>query len=250
MTSSLEVLTLLLVATVAGAVNAIAGGGTLLSFPVLLYFGVSSIVANATSALVMFLGTAGSIYGYRRQLPAIAHWLRWLLPVSLFGGWLGGVLLTHSSERLFATLVPLLILFATVMFLLQGSLRRLPRGHAAHWLIAGLQLLISIYGGYFGAGIGILMLAAFGMLGIKDLHEANALKNILASGINCIASIWFIAAGLIDWPRAILMTVGTIAGYFLGAHYSQRVPQSSVRVAVISAGFLATAILAWRQYLG
>jgi uncharacterized membrane protein YfcA len=128
-------------------------------------------------------------------------------------------------------------------------LRRLPAGHAATWLIAGLQLLVAIYGGYFGAGIGILMLAAFGLLGIEDLHEANALKNILASAINCIASLWFIAAGLIDWPRALLMTVGAISGFFLGAHYAQRVQQRWVRAAIVAAGFIATAILAWRQYL-
>jgi uncharacterized protein len=249
MTSPFEALALLLVATLAGAVNAIAGGGTLLSFPVLLYFGVPSVVANASNALVMFLGTAGSIYGFRRQLTSIGRWLRWLLPVSVLGGWLGGVLLTHSSERLFASLVPPLILFATLMFLLQGWIQRWPAGRAASWLVAGLQLLISIYGGYFGAGIGILMLAAFALLGMRNLHEANALKNILSSAINCVASIWFIAGGLIDWPRAGVMTVGTVAGYFLGAHYSQRVPQRWVRTAIISAGFAATAILAFRQYL-
>jgi uncharacterized protein len=248
--SPVEALTLLLVATFAGGVNAVAGGGTLLSFPVLLYFGVPAVVANATNALVMFLGTAGSIYGFRRQLAAVGRWLWWLAPVSVLGGWLGSVLLTHSSERIFAALVPALILFATLMFLLQDRIRRWHVGHTAGWAVAALQLLISIYGGYFGAGIGILMLAAFALLRLDSLHEANALKNILASAINCVASVWFIAAGLIDWPRAVIMTAGTVAGYFLGAHFSQRLPAGWLRTGIICAGFTAAAILAYRQYLG
>jgi uncharacterized membrane protein YfcA len=249
MSSPTEALILLLVATLAGVVNAIAGGGTLLSFPVLLYFGVPSLVANATNSLVMFLGTTGSIYGYRRQLATVGRRLRWLLPVSVLGGWLGSVLLTHSSERLFASLVPLLILFASLMFLMQRWIGHWPAGHAARWLVGALQFLIAVYGGYFGAGIGILILAVLGLLGMKDLHEANALKNILASAINCVASIWFIAGGLIDWPRAGLMTAGALIGYFLGAHYSQRVPQNWIRVAIIGIGFAAALILAVRQYL-
>jgi uncharacterized membrane protein YfcA len=248
MHSSIEALTLLLVALLAGAVNAIAGGGTLLSFPVLVWFGVPVIMSNATSTLAMFLGTAGSIYGFRRQLPLIGRRLKWLLPVSVLGGWLGGVLLTRSSERLFAALVPPLILFATLMFLLQRWLRSAPEAHAAPWMVVLLQFCIAIYGGYFGAGIGILMLAALGLLGMRDLHEANALKNVLAAAINCVASVWFIAAGLIDWPRAAIMTAGTVVGYFLGAHYSQRVPQQYVRTGIVIAGFAAALILAWRQY--
>jgi len=244
-----EAAALFLVALVAGGVNAIAGGGTLLSFPTLLYFGVPSVIANATNALVMFLGTAGSIYGFRGQLRAIVPWLKWLLPIGVAGGWLGGVLLTRSSERLFANLVPLLILFATLMFTLQRRLRAPAGAHAAGWIIGVLQFLIAVYGGYFGAGIGILMLAAFGMLGLRDLHQANALKNVLSSAINCIAGLWFVLGGLIDWPRAGIMTAGTVLGYFLGAHWSQRVPQRWVRTAIVIAGFTATAVLAWRQYL-
>lgn len=238
-----EATCLALIALVAGAINAVAGGGTLLSFPTLIYFGVPPIVANATNTLAMFLGSAGSIYSFRNQLRHIRAWLWRLLPVSLVGGWLGSVLLTHGSERVFAGLVPWLILFATLLFMLQGRFRRLAFSRA-HVVVAVLfQLLVAVYGGYFGAGIGILMLATLGLMGMSDLVAMNALKNVLSSCINCIAALWFIASGQIDWRRAAVMTAGAIVGYFLGAHYSQRVPQRLVRTGVVVAGLAVSAVL-------
>jgi uncharacterized membrane protein YfcA len=253
-----EAATLCCVAVLAGAINAIAGGGTLLTFPTLLWFGTASLVANATNTLAMFLGTAGSIFSYRRQIAAIRPWLWRLVPVSALGGWLGGVLLTQTSERMFATLVPFLILFATLVFIGQGAVRRMagfPEGAPPHphrrllWLATAAQFLVAVYGGYFGAGIGILMLASLGFLGLGDLHAMNAAKNILASVINCIAALWFIASGLIDWPRAAVLTAGAVCGYFLGAHYSQRVPQAWVRRAVVLIGLAITLVQFWRQFL-
>jgi len=253
-----EAAALCVVAVVAGAVNSVAGGGTLLTFPALLWFGTASLVANATNTVAMFLGTAGSIVSYRRQIAAIRPWLLRLLPASALGGWLGGVLLTRTSEQLFTTLVPFLILFATLVFIGQGAVRRLagisddaplhPQRRVL-WLAMLMQFLVSVYGGYFGAGIGILMLASLGFSGLRDLHAIIAAKNVLAGVINLVAAIWFIASGLIDWPRAAVLTVGTLCGYFIGAHYAQRVPQAWVRRAVVIIGLGIAAVQFWRQFL-
>ena len=253
--SGIEILALLASAAAAGAVNAIAGGGTLLTFPTLLLMGTPPVVANATSTLALVIGTAGSIFGYRRQVAAVRPWLRSFVPVSLAGGLLGSALLTHSSPEVFARLVPFLILFATVLFLSQGAFRRLAKAGSAPaeagrglWVAVAFQFAVAVYGGYFGAGIGILMLASLGFLGLGDIHEMNALKNILGSLINLVAATWFVASGLIDWPKAAIMTVGALAGYFAGAHFSQRIPQQRVRVLITVIGFGMSAATFWKQF--
>jgi uncharacterized membrane protein YfcA len=254
--TGLEIIGLAAVSAMAGAINAIAGGGTLLTFPVLLFFGTSALVANATSTLALVIGTAGSIFGFREHVRAVKPWLVRFLPVSLIGGALGSMLLTHTSERAFAALVPWLILFATVLFLAQGAFRQFAgfgeRGethpHArAVWVAVVFQFAVSVYGGYFGAGIGILMLASLGFLGLRDIHQMNALKNVLGSLINLVAAAIFIAGGLIDWAKAGVMTVGALAGYFLGAHFSQRIPQQSVRRIITGIGFAISAAMFWQR---
>ena len=252
-----EILGLAVAAALAGAINAVAGGGTLLTFPVLIFFGTPKIVANATSTLALVIGTAGSIFSLRRQVGAVKPWLVRFVPVSVLGGLLGSVLLTRTGESIFARLVPFLILFATILFLAQGAFRRFAgfgEKGAAHphqravWVAIVFQFAVSVYGGYFGAGIGILMLASLGFLGLRDIHEMNALKNILSCMINVIAALWFIGAGLIDWPRAGVMSVGALVGYFLGAHFSQRLPQLAVRRLVTVIGLTISAIMFWRQF--
>lgn len=247
-----EALALLVAGAAAGAVNAVAGGGTLITFPALIFFGTSTIVANATNTLALFAGTAGSIFSFRRQLAAVKPWLIRFVPVSIVGGWLGSVLLTRTSERVFAQFVPFLLLFATAVFIAQGLFRRLVAPGRPHhrvvWLAIVFQFGVAVYGGYFGAGIGILMLASLGFLDLGDLHEVNALKNVLAAVINFTAAMWFIASGLIDWPRAAILTVGAVGGYFLGAHYSQRVPQKIVRHAITAVGLAISAAMFWRQF--
>src|SRR3954471_6957806 len=257
--SGVEAICLATAAATAGAVNAVAGGGTLITFPTLLLFGTSAIVANATSTLALVIGTASSMYSFRRQIAETKVWLKRFLPISLLGGLVGSFLLTHTQEKVFAHLVPFLLLFATVIFLSQGFFRRfanssavdgqMPASSKGLWGAIVFQFLVAVYGGYFGAGVGVLMLATLGILGLNDIHQMNALKNILGSVINQVAAIYFIIAGLIDWPRAGIMTVGALVGYFLGAHYSQRISQKRVRQIITTIGFTISAVLFYKQFV-
>lgn len=254
--SGLEILALVASATAAGAINAIAGGGTLLTFPTLLLCGTPPIIANATSTLALVIGTAGSIFGFRQYIAAIKKWLVRFVPVSLVGGWLGSWLLTHTSDKFFARLVPFLILFATVLFLAQNLFRQMAKrqatapheGSSGVWVAVVFQFAVAVYGGYFGAGIGILMLASLGFLGLSDIHEMNALKNVLGSLINLVAAVVFTCSGLIDWSKMGIMTIGALAGYWLGAHYSQRLPQIAVRRLITGIGFAMSAVTFWKQF--
>ncbi len=253
-----EAILLALSAVAAGVINAVAGGGTMLTFPALLFVGTPSVVANATSTLALVLGSSGGLFGYRRQLRAVRPWLVRFVPVCLAGGLLGAILLTATGEKVFSNLVPFLLLFATVLFVAQDAVRRFagvsvmsqaaPRARTI-WLAIAFQFLVAVYGGYFGAGIGILMLASLGFLGLRDIHEMNALKTVLGSLINLVAAIYFIAAGLITWPKAGIMTVGAVAGYFLGAHFAQRISQRRVRQIITAIGFAISAVLFYEQFV-
>ena len=252
-----EIIALFLAAAAAGVINAVAGGGTLVTFPVLLLFGTPPVIANATSTLALFIGTAGSIFGYRRHLSEVQPWLRRFLPVSLLGGLIGSVLLTRTSNDLFAKLVPFLILFATIIFLAQGAFRRLaglgdqPDGTIHHQSVAGavvFQFFVAIYGGYFGAGIGILMLATFGFIGLSNIYQMNALKTTIGSLLNLVATAWFISAGLIQWPKAFIMTLGALCGYYLGAHFTQKIPPRAVRGLITGIGFTIAAVTFYKQF--
>lgn len=252
MMSGWEIVGLAGAALLGGAINAVAGGGTLVTFPSLLACGISPLAANATSTLALVVGTSGGTYGNRQHLEAVKPWLKRFLLVSLLGGLAGSVLLTHTSNETFSKMVPFLILFATVLFLTQGLFKRFATSGGRPMSIRGaiiFQFFVAIYGGYFGAGAGILMLATFGFIGIKDIFEMNTLKTILGSLFNLVAALWFIGAGLIDWPAAAIMTVGAIGGYFLGAHYSHRISQQRVRQIVTAVGFLISAITFYKEFL-
>lgn len=252
-----EILGLAFVAMAAGAINAVAGGGTLLTFPTLLFYRTPAVVANATSTLALMIGTAGSVFGYRKHIEAIRPWLWRFVPVSILGGLIGSALLTHTTEKTFSKLVPFLILFATILFLSQGAFRKFagvdqrgakPAAIHTIWGAILFQFAVAIYGGYFGAGIGILMLASLGFIGFADIHEMNALKTVLNSLINLVASVWFIFSGLIDWRKAAVMTVGALLGYFLGAHYSQRIPQKRVRQMITTIGLILSAVTFYKEF--
>jgi uncharacterized protein len=255
-----EILGLVIAAAAGGAINAVAGGGTLVTFPALLLFGTPPVVANATSTLALVIGTSGGIYGYRKHLEPMKPWLWRFAPVSMFGGLIGAVLLTCTSNETFSKLVPFLILFATLLFIAQGAFRGLAnlngspasdgKFHASSlWGAVPFQFAVAIYGGYFGAGIGILMLASLGFIGLSNIHEMNTLKTILNSLINVVAACWFVQAGLVHWPKAGVMTVGALLGYYLGSHYSQRIPQQRVRQIIACTGFLISAVTFYKQFL-
>jgi uncharacterized membrane protein YfcA len=254
--SLVEVVSLIAAGMAAGAINAVAGGGTLVTFPTLLFFHTPPVIANATSTLALMVGTAGSVYGYRRHLDAVKRWLWRFGPVSILGGVIGSALLTRTSDSTFSKLIPFLILFATIVFLAQGLVSRLVRheletGERNHrvWLAILFQFAVAIYGGYFGAGIGILMLASLGFLGLRNIHEMNMLKTVLSSLINLVASVWFAFAGLIHWPKAGVITVGALIGYYLGAHFSQRIPPARVRQMITAIGFILSAVTFYKEFI-
>jgi uncharacterized membrane protein YfcA len=255
-----EILGLVIAAAAGGAINAVAGGGTLVTFPALLLFGTPPLIANATSTLALVIGTSGGIYGYRQHLAPVRLLLWRFAPVSVLGGLIGAVLLTRTSNQTFSNLVPFLILFATLLFMAQGAFRRFanlhgpPASDGRHhvcclWGAVPFQLGVAIYGGYFGAGIGILMLASLGFIGLTNIHEMNTLKTILTSLINLVAAGLFICAGLIHWPKAAVMTAGALLGYFLGSHYAQRIPQQYVRHLITLIGLLISAVTFYKQFL-
>jgi uncharacterized protein len=253
-----EILGLMIGAAAGGAINAVAGGGTLITFPALLLFGTPPIVANATSTLALVIGTSGSIYGYRKHLDPVKPWLGRFALVSTLGGLIGAVLLTWTTNKTFSKLVPFLILFATVLFLAQGAFRRFANLNSAAapdqqrhavWGAILFQFGVAIYGGYFGAGIGILMLASLGFLGLSNIHEMNTLKTILGSLINVVAAVWFIGKGLIHWPKAGVMTAGALIGYFLGSHFAQRIPQQRVRQLITLIGFVISAVTFYEEFV-
>ncbi len=254
-----EIAALFAAALLAGAMNAVAGGGTVLTFPALLLYGIPAIQANATSTLALLIGITGSVFGYRNQIRTVAPLATRFGIVSIIGGLLGALLLTCTREKTFATLVPFLLLFATILFLANNAFRRLvrieplakssdllhSRGIALAYVF---QFFVALYGGYFGAGIGILMLASLGILGMHDIHEMNALKTVLGALVNLVAAIYFIFAGLIVWPEAAVMTVGATVGYFAASHYAQRIPQNAVRIIAAAIGLGISALLLWRQF--
>lgn len=251
---------LFVAAVFAGAMNAVAGGGTVLTFPALLYFGMPAIQANATSTLALMVGICGSVTGYRHQIMQVRGLILRFAGVSVIGGLLGAALLTWTSEELFSQLVPYLLLFATVCFIGHGMVRRWLRQHespAEHlpwgrgvWFAIALQFLVAVYGGYFGAGIGILMLAALGIMGMGDIHQMNALKTVLAALINLVATGYFVASGLIVWPQALVMTVGATIGYYAAARMALGIPQSVVRGIAAAIGMGISALMFWRQIFG
>lgn len=242
-------------AFLAGAINAIAGGGTLLTFPALLSV-LSPVMANGTSTLALLPGSIASAWAYRQDAVHPPKLLSWLFLPSLVGGMIGTVLVTRTNEKYFAALVPWLILLASVLFMMQPLVSKMtkskPAGseHGTNHLIllACAQLVVSIYGGYFGAGMGILMLSSLAYMGLRDVHEMNALKSILATLINGVAAAWFAMEGKVVWRFALPMTLSAIAGGYLGARLSLRFSSSSVRKVVIALGLFLSAYYLFKQY--
>jgi uncharacterized protein len=256
----LQGLILLAAAFGAGVMNAMAGGGTILTFPSLIFLGLPAIAANATSTVALLPGAVASLFGYRREVREHRAWLKTLFLPSLAGGAIGSVLLLRTPEKTFELLAPLLILFATVLFMIQGLLSRRTSSRVAttasadrppspgRWAAAGLlQLGVAVYGGYFGAGIGILMLVLLGFLGLSNIHAANGLKNFFVFCINAVAAGYFIFKGAVVWPAALVIILGATLGGYGGARFARRIGKEKARAAVIVIGLLVTAILVWQR---
>ena len=229
----------------AGAVNAVAGGGTLISYPTLLGLGLNAVAANATSTVAIWPGTIGSMWGYRGELKHAEPRYRILIVPSLTGGLLGALLLRWTSPETMDRIVPFLILFATILLCLQPAVQRFVKvphhtdQHSVRWFIGALvfQFLVGVYGGFFGAGIGILMLAALGILGMQNINQMNALKVVFGGSINGIAAVYFVYAGMVEWSYVLVMAAGALAGGYGGAGMARRAGPKAVRAVVVLIGF-------------
>lgn len=247
-----EAFILFLAAFVAGAINSIAGGGTLVSFPALVWLGRDPVIANATNAVALWPGSLAAIAGFRDELHGVRRWMVFLGVPSVIGGICGAVLLLATPSAAFARIVPFLIFFATALFALQAPITRAlhhtPREPVASWRSGAVlfQLGVAIYGGYFGAGIGILMLAALGLAGFTDLHQMLALRNFGALCINGVAAVYFAARGAVNWPDAFVMTIGQVAGGYGGATLARRLGRAFIRRAVVVIGIaMGLSLLLW-----
>ena len=221
------------ISVVGGAINAVAGGGTFLIFPVLVMHGFSPLSANIACTIAVWPGAISSVYAYRKQLHVEKPLLIRLMGMSALGSLLGAALLLGLPEIAFTHAVPWLMLFATLIFTFGGYLQFTGCNRK---IGAPLQFLISIYGGYFGAGQGMLMLAMLRLIGMNDIHRMNALKSLLGASINAIAVLMFVMSGKVVWPAAIVMIAGAVTGGFFGAKLALKIEPRYVRYFVSAVG--------------
>lgn len=245
-------LLLFVAAAIAGAANSVAGGGTLLTFPALVYLGsLDPVTANATSAVALWPGTLGAMWGYRRSFER-DRLLPVLLVPALVGGGAGAVLLLWTPVEVFAAFVPGLILFGTILFALHGRVAKLLHvssslsNRGALWWVGAVlvELCIATYGGYFGAGVGILTLAMLGLLGLRDLGWMNGLKVTLGMAINAVAVAIFAFSDIVVWQFALAMAVGAALGGWAGAGLVRKVGDRAMRAAIVAIG-VAVAVLTY-----
>lgn len=232
----------------AGGLNAIAGGGSFLTFPALVFAGVPPIAANATSAVAVSPGYLGSSWGFRRELAELpAALLRRELVLAATGGVAGALLLLVTPARLFSSLVPWLLLFATALFALGPRIaQRAGKGRGlAHWRNPGL-FLVAVYGGYFNGGLGILLMALYTLAGEARLNTVNALKNFNSFVLSLLSVVAFAWAGVIVWREAVLMMLAATLGGMVGARLARRLPVAWVRAIVILTGLVMSAAFFWR----
>lgn len=223
--------------------NSVAGGGSFLSFPSLVFAGVPAISANATNNAAMWVGTIGSARGYREEVAAHRSLLLPMISISVAGSLIGAMLLLYTPGALFERLIPWLLLFATSVFAASPWLRREAKAVPRHspWQVA-LQFFVAVYGGYFGAGMGILMLAMLAFSGLPSLNAQNAVKNVLSVAINGVALIPFIFARIVDWRFAVPMAAVALLGGYFGARFFRKVPQRISRALVITIGATMTIV--------
>jgi uncharacterized membrane protein YfcA len=249
---------LFIAALLGGTLNSVAGGGSFLSFPSLYFTGVPPVNANATSTIALWPGSLAAVSAYRKELARQSRgFILWFGAISLIGGLLGAILLLKTPQSTFTQILPFLLLAATLLFAFSRNITRALRGKGdttakrtlgSTIALSALQLIIAIYGGYFGGGIGIMMLAALGIMGMEDIHEMNSLKTLFQTSINGVAVIYFILAGAIFWPQAVIMIVGAIVGGYGGASIARKLPQVYIRGFVIAVGTAMTIYFFGKDY--
>ena len=243
---------LLIAAGIAGALNAVAGGGSFISFPALLFIRIPAVAANATNTVALWPGLAASTLAYLKRLNAPLRVLVPLLVTSIAGGWAGALLLLKTPQHTFLRLVPWLLLGGTLLFAFGNSIRAIAgknviRDDLRHtsWraiMVSSIaEFLVAVYGGYFGAGIGFVTLGMLAMLGMRDIHAMGAIRTLLAVAINAAAVLTFIVAGAVLWPQCAVMIAGSLAGGWFGAHYAQKADPRKVRGVVIGVGLAMSA---------
>lgn len=245
-------------AFLAGGINSVAGGGTLVSFPTLVWLGLPPITANATSTVAIWPGSLGSIWGFRHEFKQTERRARLLSFSSLAGGGIGALLLRDTPAALFEHLVPFLILFATVLFTVQGPIQKKLRERGGHnpadgtriWLpgALALNLIVAIYGGYFGAGMSIMMLSSLSILGMSDILQMNALTSLFALCVNGVAATLFISTRMVDWHYVLPMAIAAVIGGYGAAGVARRIGRVAVRRFVIGVGFAMSLILFLRYF--
>lgn len=243
-------------AGLAGAINSVAGGGTIVSFPVAVALGLPPITANATNAVALTPGSIASAFAYRRELDADRGILKVFLPPAVIGGVVGALLLLLTPQRIFDAIVPFLVLFATLLLLVQNLRKTTQATQTGEWRVPQsrvvatlLQLSIGLYGGYFGGGMGIMMLALYTRMGGTDIHRMNGVKSVVGAAINGVASIAFIVAGAVDWRVGAVMAIGAVIGGFAGAAVARRVKPAVVRWVVVAIGFALTIALGYKRFV-
>jgi hypothetical protein len=246
---------LFLAGILGGALNAVAGGGSFIAFPALLFVGVPPIPANATNSLALWMGVTASGGAYCNRLDVPRRVLLPLLLAGFTGGILGAFLLLKTPAHTFMRVLPWLMLGATLLFVFGQRLARGRASSVGHDATAAaiaaasvFELAVAVYGGYFGGGLGIVNLAMLAAVGMTDIHAMNALKSFLGIAINGIATLIFVVKGAIYWPQGTVMIAGALVGGYWGAHYAQKLPQAWVRWFVILIGMAMTAYFFWRAY--
>jgi uncharacterized membrane protein YfcA len=255
MVTSYEAVVLFLAGVLGGAVNAVAGGGSFVTFPALLFAGVGPLAANATSTIALWVGASASGRAYRSKLKFSRRVMAPLVVASLVGGMIGAVLLIKTPAQTFMHVIPWLMLAATLLFAFGKYLTNrisaeIEREASNRAVISAaiFELIVAIYGGYFGGGVGLMNLAMLASLGMSDIHAMNGLKAVLGSTTNGVATFLFVFSGLIAWRQASVMTLGALAGGYATAHFAQKLSQEWIRRFVIVAGVATTIYLFVKAY--
>jgi len=250
-----SILFLFVAGALGGALNSVAGGGSFIAFPALLFMGVPPIPANATNTIALWTAAAASGGAYRKRLTVPRQVMIPLLVASLVGGLAGAILLLKTPAQTFMRVLPWLTLGATLLFAFGRKLAGTRKSAVEHGASGAalaratlFQLVVAVYGGYFGGGMSIVMLAMLATLGMTDIHAMNALKSVMGFVINGVAVVTFIAARAVYWKQGMVMIVGGIAGGYLGAHFAQRLPQPWIRGFVVLVGAGMTAYFFWKSY--